>query len=153
MKSSPALSWIGGGRSTRLLRWVLGGLFLLAGYGKIAEPNAFFASLMNFGYFEANFAFAISRSLPWMEVAAGLWLISGWRPLLAAAVGGGLTLVFTAVLFLAWWQGLEVDCSCFGPLSLGNTPGAGVLRNLLLLTAFAWLGWRCYRQSQKVTLS
>lgn len=138
------------GRSTRLLRWVLGGMFLLAGWAKITEPDAFFISLMNYGYFEANFAYRVSRVLPWVEVVAGLWLVVGWKPLGASLFGGGLTAAFTVVLFLAWWQGLQVECSCFGPLSLGSTPAAGLLRNAFLLAAFGWLGWRCYRQSKMV---
>lgn len=153
MTAGSRFSWFGGGRSTRLLRWLLGGLFILAGSSKIAEPNAFFASLMNFGYFEANFAFSISRSLPWVEVVAGLWLMAGWKPLAATVVGGALTAAFTVFLMVAWAQGLEVECACFGPFSLGQTPAAGVLRNVFLLAAFAWLGWRCQQQSQKVSFS
>lgn len=151
--STPAAAiknWLKAGRSTLLLRVALGGLFLLAAAAKFQNLNLFFASLLELRLSDANTAFVLSRALPAIEALAGLWLILGWKPFAAAVFGGGLTLLFTLVLLSAWLRGIQVECFCFGTLPLGATPGAAILRNLLLLAIFGWLAWRCWCQAQRV---
>lgn len=128
--------------SERLLRLVLGGLIFFAGLAKLFDLQGFFIGLLELEFFDANVAWFISMIVPAVELVVGLWLLIGWRADLAAVAGFVMLVGFTAVLFSAWWRGLEIDCACFGPLSLGSTYFSWFLRNALFLLAFLWLFWR-----------
>lgn len=125
--------------SERLLRLVLGGLLAFAGVAKLLDLQGFFVGLLELDLFEANTAYAVSFIVPVVEVIIGIWLLVGWRCDFACVAGFLLLCAFTGVLFSAWWRGLDIDCKCFGPLSLGNTYASWFLRNLLFLLAFVWL--------------
>lgn len=128
--------------SGTILRFALGLLFLYAALLKLLAPNLFFAAIQSYELVDANTAFFLSRTLPAVEAAFGLWLLSGWKPFAAACTGVLLLLGFSTLLLSAWLRGLEVTCACFGPLDVGQTPLAGLFRNALLILAFAWLAWR-----------
>lgn len=138
-------------RSTFLLRISLGLLFCLAGFFKLADQPAFFAALMKFELFDANTTYLLTWVLGGLELGLGLWIVSGFLPFPAAIAGFLMVLGFTAILFLSWARGLEVDCACFGPLQFGTGYGAWFFRNTFLGLVFLWLAWRC-RPNQKVVV-
>ena len=135
---------------TLLLRIGLGLLFAMAGIFKLLDVPLFFASLMSFEIVDANTAWQLAWALPILEVALGLWLLSGFAVSAAAGFGFLLTLAFTSILFLAWTRGLEVDCACFGPLQIGSTYTAWFLRNICMGIAFLWIAWRCRAAKQMI---
>lgn len=140
-KSIENRSW--GQRSTIFLRFCLGMLFLYAGWMKWQDADYFFASLMKYELFNANFVWQISQVFPAIEMLLGVWLMSGWLPFISALSGGSMILLFIVLLLSAWWRGLEIDCACFGSFQLGSTYFTWLLRNVLLECAFLWLSWRC----------
>lgn len=125
-----------------LSRFVLAGLFLLAGVLKIHDPGAFARALATFEMLPAGMVHPTAIVLPWVEVAAALALLI--RPLGRDAgrlILAALLVAFTAAILAGLVRGLNIECGCFGPLSglLGGSRWA-VARNaaLLALLAFEW---------------
>ena len=57
----------------------------------------------------------VARSLPWLELAIGILLVSG-RWLRVAATGASLLLLgFFGLMVRAFADGEEINCGCFGP--------------------------------------
>jgi uncharacterized membrane protein YphA (DoxX/SURF4 family) len=135
----PALHWA--------LALVVGGVFLYACWDKILEPRKFAAIVYQYqvigpsaraGFFPANL---LAVTLPWVELVVGLLLVTGlWRRE-AAAVAGGMLVMFLAAIGLATAQGVDVaNCGCFSVGEHGRTPGwLLVLQDVALLAACAVL--------------
>jgi putative oxidoreductase len=102
------------GEGFRLMtRLVLGGVFLYAGFVKIADPTAFAGDIAVYRvlpYFGNYLAAAV---LPGLEALCGVLLIVGFRTRGAAAVILLLTSVFMAALASTIVRGLDIDCGCF----------------------------------------
>jgi uncharacterized membrane protein YphA (DoxX/SURF4 family) len=56
--------------------------------------------------------------LPPFELFIGLWLLSGIALRYAALVTSLLLTVFFAVMVRSYFLGLEINCGCFGPMTL-----------------------------------
>lgn len=131
------------------LRLGLGGLFCLAAFKKLQDPQSFAEAIKGFrvvdhaelGHLIVSAAFV----LPWVELVAGVLLILGlWTR--AAALTVALALgAFIAGLLSVIVRGLDANCSCFGDLSLfcGSEVGwCQVVRNLVMLVPAGYLVWR-----------
>jgi len=55
-----------------------------------------------------------ARTLPWFELALGLWLISGIWLRVSATIAALLQIGFLALMISATAKGLSIDCGCFG---------------------------------------
>lgn len=97
----------------RVVRWSLGGIFLYAGILKLQDLDAFAVVIHDFGLVPWRWIMPLAVGLSLLEVAAALGLVAGLRGALTTTAG--LLLVFIGVLAYALWQGLDVDCGCFGP--------------------------------------
>ncbi len=107
----------------RILRFLLGGVFLYAGVAKARNPQDFADAVASFHLLPAYWINPFALALPPYEILLGAWLLSGWR-LRTAAFGASATmLVFLAALASAKMRGLAVDCGCFG----GGAPGNSAL--------------------------
>lgn len=118
-----------------LVRLVLGGVFLYAGFVKIADPSAFAGSIAAYRllpYFGNYLAAAV---IPWLEAVSGVLLIAGWRPRGAAALLSLLTLLFMAALASTLVRGLDIDCGCFRPGGEKTSAWTPLVRDALLLGA------------------
>jgi putative oxidoreductase len=94
-------------------RIVLGGLFIYSAVDKIIDPLAFAAILHNYRITPPGLINYIAVTLPWIEFAAGVFLIFGFR-LKASALTINLMLVFfTVVLAITAFRGINVSCGCF----------------------------------------
>src|SRR5215468_576224 len=100
-----------------ILRLILGGIFIYAGYVKLRDPwQLFAASIASYELVPMWMAQIVARVLPWFEVAVGAGLLIGWRLLPVASIGTALLLVvFNALVWNAFLSGKEIDCGCFGP--------------------------------------
>ncbi len=102
-------------RATLLaLRLGIGGLFLWAAIGKIADPRTFARDIANYRLLPDAAAPALAAILPFVEAALGLAAAFGlWTR--AAAIGlAGLMAVFTGAVGAAFARGIDVACGCFG---------------------------------------
>ena len=96
-------------------RILLAGIFIAAGYFKLREPWLQFAvSLNGFKILPDAMLEPVAKTLPWVELALGLAILSGlwlrWFALLATLMLG----TFFSVLVRSFAMGLQVDCGCFG---------------------------------------
>jgi uncharacterized membrane protein YphA (DoxX/SURF4 family) len=148
----------------RLIIWLgrllLGGIFLYAGFSKIALPNKFYwplpmlkfsiaANLSNFGYQVASYKMLstdgvnfVSHVLPFAEVALGLLLLIGWRLRIWATIVSLFMLMFLTVVTRAYLLHMDINCGCFAtpePVSLKKILEDSSMALLaILMTVFAY---------------
>jgi len=100
------------------VRWILGILFVLASYHKIASP-AHFAKIIYGYYLFPDFSInIIAIILPFLELFTGLALIFGVYPRSAALMINVMVLSFIMALSINLIRGQQFDCGCF---SFGET--------------------------------
>jgi uncharacterized membrane protein YphA (DoxX/SURF4 family) len=103
----------------RILHWasrlILAGIFLDSGYVKLQSPLQFAATLTAYQLFPERLIPLIITYLPWIEVALGILLLTGWKTRYFAAATAGLLLMFTLILAVTYFRGIDADCGCFGP--------------------------------------
>jgi len=72
----------------------------------------------------------LARTLPWLELALGVWLAAGIGLRYAAAGATLLLGVFFAIMIRTYALGMRIDCACFGmgdPISARTLLRDGVL--------------------------
>jgi uncharacterized membrane protein YphA (DoxX/SURF4 family) len=117
-----------------VLHWVLaiavGGVFIYASLAKIADPRAFAKIVYHYqvigpsaslGFLPANL---VAVGLPWVELIAGVLLVSGlWRRE-AAVVTAVLLAVFIAAVTSTILRGIDIEnCGCFALDASGRAAG------------------------------
>jgi len=136
----PALYW--------LASIGLGVVFVYASFEKIAHPQDFARIVYRYrlagptaglGVVPANVLAAV---LPWTEVLTGVLLITGvWRRE-AAALAGGMLVMFLAAVSYVLWQGIDVaHCGCFTVGGEGRGAGWTLIASDLALLAAALYVW------------
>ena len=125
-----------------LLRITIGGGFIFAGVLKIADPAAFSHDVANFRLLPHSGINFVAVVLPWIEVLAGLSVLTGFWLRSGVLMIIALTTVFLFAILSALTRGLNIECGCFGTLG-GTTIG---LRSLAIDLGFlclaALLMWR-----------
>src|SRR3989339_2042083 len=77
-----------------LCRLTLGGVFVYASLDKIANPAAFAELTWNYKILPTELVNLAALILPWVELTAGLLLISGRFAFPSSMILTGLTLIF-----------------------------------------------------------
>jgi uncharacterized membrane protein YphA (DoxX/SURF4 family) len=96
-------------------RLLLAGIFLYSGYAKLSEPwLQFVVSLESFKVLPESALEPVARTLPWLEVALGVALLSGFFTRWFALIATLFLLTFESAAASAYARGLTVDCGCFG---------------------------------------
>ena len=140
----------------KIMRWILGGVFIYAGSLKLLAPEAFAALVGAYGIVPDGLLMFMAIILPALEVAAGIGLLFDIEGSLMAIAG--LLVLFIAILGYGIWIGLDVDCGCFGP----NDPEADAFhglrqsfyRDLVMLAGIVFIfGLRRYRSIRPVKAS
>jgi uncharacterized membrane protein YphA (DoxX/SURF4 family) len=97
------------------LRLLLGAIFLYAAYTKLKESYLLFAmSIDSYQILPPNAVLGVARTLPWVELGIGLWLVIGWRIAPAATAATTILAVFFGVMLFTYGRGMTIDCGCFG---------------------------------------
>jgi len=118
------------------LRWLLGAIFLWAGWAKDRDVQAFGDTISAFKMLPNSLINLIAFGLPQLEVLIGAMLIFSWWKRAAAFSTMILLLAFTLALFQAWVRGLTIDCGCLGAETwIKWTPETAFWRDLGLLFA------------------
>lgn len=128
-----------------VLRLVVGGLFVTAGLLKLPNPNLFQWDIRAYHVVPAALEPAAARSIPPLEIAAGLCVIFGLAYLGGLLVVASLMALFLFATILAWAHGLDINCGCFGPSAAsGWTQSYPALigRDVALLIAIFFLAGR-----------
>ena len=126
----------------RLVRFAVGGVFLLAAVSKLLDLERFVATVGDFGIVPDELVRATSLALCALEVFCGVGLLFDVRGALSVALG--LTLLFLGVLSYGIWLGLDVDCGCLGFVRPGEERGSlrdALDRDLVILVACGYLIW------------
>ena len=119
---------------------MLGGVLLVAGALKVADPQASVAAVRAYELLPAGLATVVGWGLPFVEIVLGVLLLAGLatRPVAAAGRRRCCWSLVAAVASAAA-RGLSIDCGCFGgggPVPPGQTAyAAEIVRNLGLLAA------------------
>ncbi len=96
-----------------VVRLVLGGIFLYAGFTKIGDPTSFAGAIASYRILPYFGNYLVAAILPWIEVLCGLLLITDYRTRAAASCVAVLNLVFVAALASTIIRKLDIDCGCF----------------------------------------
>ena len=129
----------------RIPALALAALFLIAGMGKLQDPEVFAYALkaLELGLSNAQLA-RLAFVLPWFELTLAVaLLLPAWRRA-AAALATLLMLGFMLSIASLMLRGIDLTCPCFGSLTLvcrGPLGPCHLLRNLLLAGMAGWL-WR-----------
>jgi len=98
-----------------LLRFALGIIFLYAAWTKISRPWELFAmAIDSYGLLPLKWVELVARTLPWIEVAIGVFLIAGIFLRSAAVATTLLLAVFFSLMVRAYAKGMQINCGCFG---------------------------------------
>lgn len=120
-----------------ILRIIIGGLFIYASIGKIADPQGFANAIYRYEVLPAYFVNIPAIILPFIEFIAGLFLLLGVYKRGSSFLISLMLGVFIILLLSAYLRGLTIDCGCF---YLENTSTKGdiitsIIRDIFMLGA------------------
>ncbi len=95
------------------IRVALGAVFIASAWPKIADPPAFLQMVANYRLLPEALLGPVALVLPWLELLAGIALLSGWGRRGAALWIIVLLLVFMGAISINLARGQAVDCGCF----------------------------------------
>ncbi len=123
----------------RALRLALGVLFLVAALAKIGDAASFAREVHNFRLAPLWSENLVAIVLPWIELVAGLALVTGLKARAGAFVALALMAGFTLAVGIAWARGLDFECGCFGKAIASRIGAAKFAQNTgwTLLAALA----------------
>lgn len=124
-----------------LLHFFFGGVFVYAGLLKVADPMSFLDDIRSFDLLGDPWAAWLAMGLPWLEILAGLAVMSGFLRPGGMLILNGSLVVFLIAICLAWWRGIDIRCGCFGHSDATSSYRDLILRDVLLLLAGIVLAW------------
>ena len=95
----------------RIVRFVLGGIFIWAGASKLMAPRAFTELISAYELLPEGLLVPVAIGLPGLELLAGIGLIFDIRGCLEVVTG--ILLFFAGVLWFGNLKGLDIACGCF----------------------------------------
>jgi uncharacterized membrane protein YphA (DoxX/SURF4 family) len=97
------------------LRLVVGAVFVYAAYTKLRQSWLLFAlSIDSYQLLSERSVLALARTLPWIELALGVLLLTGWK-LRYVSIGATAVLgLFFSLMMIQYIRGAGIDCGCFG---------------------------------------
>lgn len=128
-------------RLIALLRVVLGILFIVAAWPKLADPAGFAQAVSHYRILPEPAERALALTLPPLEMLCGICLVLGVLDAGASAVVLTLMVVFTAAVFSALLRGLDISCGCFDTDGGARVGLAKVAENVGLSLAAAAVAW------------
>lgn len=96
----------------RILEIILGGLFVYAGFLKLLHPYEFAEAVLAYQLLPVALVGTAAAVLPWLETAAGLFLVLGLKRRSCLLILGLLGGVFLLIMLITAARGLKIDCGC-----------------------------------------
>jgi putative oxidoreductase len=124
----------------RLLEILLGACFIYAGVLKHFHPEEFARAVLAYQLLPQALVGLTAAVLPWVEIAAGLFLAAGLKKRSCLQLLGLLTAGFLVIMIITLARGLKIDCGCglFLQRQVGFIP---LLEDLVFLLWAAGLYW------------
>jgi len=119
---------------------VLGGLFFYAGLQKVLHFHEFAEAVLAYRLLPESLVGLAVAGLPWLEIAAGLCLVAGFKRRSGLLLLAWLVAGFMVVLLITMARGLKIDCGC-GLFFQRQVGLAAVLEDVVLLIWAAGLYW------------
>jgi uncharacterized membrane protein YphA (DoxX/SURF4 family) len=120
----------------RLLRFIVGGIFIYASLDKIAHPAQFAQAVYNYQILPGQLINLTALILPWLELTAGLCLFFAFLEIPSLVILNGLIVIFAVFVGLSLSRGLDIHCGCFTTDPSAKSDMAQVLvRDVILLAA------------------
>lgn len=133
----------------KILHWMcrlgLAGLFVFAGLTKLYPPDQQFLfeiAVSSYQLLPSWAVIVVARTLPWLEIGLGVFLLVGWQLRYFATFAAFLLSGFMTVMSVSYVRGIEADCGCFGlgepisPTTLARDAVFFVIA--IFLAAYAW---------------
>ncbi len=125
-------------------RLLLAAVFGAAGWSKVFDLAASGRAVNAYQLMPFATAKVVGAALPMIELLLAALLLAGLATRLAAAVAGGLLVVYIAGIASVWARGLSIDCGCFGgggQLAAGAHPNYfwDTVRDVALLAVAVYL--------------
>jgi putative oxidoreductase len=140
------ISW--GVIGLRTLEVGLGGLFFYAGLQKVLHPYEFAEAVLAYQLLPESLVGLAVAGLPWVEIVAGLGLVTGLKRRSCLLLLAGLVAVFLIVILITMARGLKIDCGC-GLFFQRQVGLAAVLEDVVLLLWAAGLyRWELFRSEK-----
>lgn len=97
--------------SYRILRFIIGGVFIYSGAVKLADVKGFARMISQYNLVPDQLLAPVAIGLPVIELLAGVGLLFEISGALTAIFG--MLLMFIAVLWYGILKDLDIDCGCF----------------------------------------
>lgn len=134
MTSTPAealvtfMIWV-----TMFLRLLFGVVFIYAGALKALDPGLFLLDVRSFDLLPDPYAAWVAMGLPWLEILAGLAIVTGFFRMGGLVILNAALLGFLVAIAISWWRGIDIRCGCFGSSDAVSDYLELIVRDLLLL--------------------
>ena len=103
-----------------ICRILLGGIFIYASLDKIAHPAEFAKAIGNYHVLPFGLENLLALTLPWLELLAGVALITGVMVDGAAIMVIIMNIVFIFAISQALARGISIECGCFSVTTEGG---------------------------------
>ena len=141
----PETAGTGYDHAIALLRIMLGGVFVFASLGKIADPHAFASSIAGYRILEGDATLHIATVIPWIELLSGCGLIAGVFIRGSSSLVLLMLVIFSAAVVSALWRGLDISCGCYTQDPAAERLGWWKVGENTVLAVFAFLVFRHLR--------
>ena len=118
-----------------LTRVFVGLVFVYSGLEKLSYPYMFAETVAAYEILPGRLVSLVALTLPWLELLAGGCLLFGFLGRSAAAVLGGLSVIFAVAVALAVSAGKEIHCGCFDLAGWSQVSYGHMILDLFLLGA------------------
>jgi hypothetical protein len=127
---------------SRILDFVLAGIFIYAGALKAFDPVQFASDIDNYKILPWTITVALAFYLPWLEIFCALGLVFRFLYRGALSILIALIAVFTLATIAAKVRGLDITCGCFGHASQNWSFPAHLATNLAILAGLLALSFK-----------
>ena len=106
------LEYLQNQRLLTIFRWILGILFIYASIPKLKDPDAFLASIQFYKLLPHTLAQIMAVVLPWTELIAGLFLITGIMIRGSSLMISGMLCIFIIAIGSVIIRAININCGC-----------------------------------------
>lgn len=125
--------------SYRLLRIILGGIFIYSGAVKLMDVKGFARMISLYDLVPEQFLAPVAITLPAVELLAGIGILFEIPGALSAIFA--MLIMFCTILWYGILQNLDIDCGCFSTEELKgqNSLRQALYRDFIMIAACCYL--------------